>query len=154
MAKGTRWWPPLSAWNGAILFYETSEDAPSPHFIKYWFRNFAAQGILASLSGILLARPDPQGDEAYQDRFEATVIDVLAEEGLHGLPVLSGLDFGPTQPMLSCRMECKPLSIAPAQLWRWKSLASFSTSGAAGYCTYPRRPSSDYRFCDAPAMDH
>jgi muramoyltetrapeptide carboxypeptidase LdcA involved in peptidoglycan recycling len=101
MAKGTAWWPSRSAWGGAILFYETSEDAPSPHFITFWFRNFAAQGILASLKGIVLARPDPQGDETYQERFETAVTDVLAEEGLRDLPVLSGLDFGHTQPMLT-----------------------------------------------------
>jgi muramoyltetrapeptide carboxypeptidase LdcA involved in peptidoglycan recycling len=75
--------------------------AALPHFIKYWFRNFAAQDILASISGILLARPDPQGDDTYQDRFETAVTDVLAEEGLRDLPVLSGLDFGHTQPMLT-----------------------------------------------------
>jgi muramoyltetrapeptide carboxypeptidase LdcA involved in peptidoglycan recycling len=101
MAKGTAWWPPLSAWTGAILFYETSEDAPAPQFVKHWFRNLAAQGILAALRGIVLARPDPKGDDTYQSRLEAAILKVLSEEGLTGLPVLSGLDFGHTQPMLT-----------------------------------------------------
>lgn len=30
MTKGTAWWPDKAAWQGAILFFETSEDAPSP----------------------------------------------------------------------------------------------------------------------------
>ena len=101
MAKGTAWWPPLDAWDGAILFYETSEDAPSPAFVRYWLRNFAAQGILGRLSGLLLARPDPGGDETYRTRLEAAVTETLAEEGLGDLPVLSGLDFGHTSPMLT-----------------------------------------------------
>ncbi|KQV09022.1 S66 peptidase family protein [Devosia sp. Root105] len=101
MAKGTAWWPPLGAWDGAILFYETSEDAPDPGFIRYWLRNFAAQGILGRLSGMLLARPDPGNDATYGARLEAAVIETLAEEGLAELPVLSGLDFGHTQPMLT-----------------------------------------------------
>jgi muramoyltetrapeptide carboxypeptidase LdcA involved in peptidoglycan recycling len=101
MAKGTTWWPPLAAWTGAILFYETSEDAPPPQFVKYWFRNLAAQGILAALNGVILARPDSKGDETYRARLEAAILAVLDEEGLRDLPVLSGLDFGHTQPMLT-----------------------------------------------------
>jgi len=101
MAKGTAWWPPLAAWDGAILFYETSEDAPPPGFVRYWLRNFAAQGILPRLSGLLLARPDPGGDETYRQRLEAAVTETLAEEGFGDLPVLSGLDFGHTSPMLT-----------------------------------------------------
>jgi len=101
MVKGTKWWPSLNSWEGAILFYETSEDAPAPAFVRYWLRNFAAQGILGSLSGILLARTDPQGDADYQGKIEAAILTVLAEEGLHRMPVLSGLDFGHTQPMLT-----------------------------------------------------
>lgn len=101
MVKGTAWWPPLDQWRGAVLFYETSEDAPPPQFIRYWLRNFAAQGILKSLSGVLIARADPKGDAHYQDRIEAAFVDCLAEAGLQHTPVLSGLDFGHTQPMLT-----------------------------------------------------
>lgn len=101
MAKGTAWWPPLDAWDGAILFYETSEDAPDPGFVRYWLRNFAAQGILERVDGMLLARPDPGSDATYGARLEAAVIETLAEAGLAELPVLSGLDFGHTQPMLT-----------------------------------------------------
>lgn len=117
MAKGTAWWPSLDAWDGAILFYETSEDAPSPSFVRYWLRNFAAQGILQKLSGFLLARPDPVGDETYRTRLETAVVETLAEEGLADLPVLSGLDFGHTQPMLTlpygamARIDCAAASL-------------------------------------------
>ena len=101
MAKATAWWPSLDMWNGAILFYETSEEAPPPKLIEYWLRNFAAQGVLQRLSGILIARPDPAGSETYRAELETTVVKALAEAGLPDLPVLSGLDFGHTQPMLT-----------------------------------------------------
>ena len=101
MVKGTAWWPTLAQWHGAILFYETSEDAPSPHFIRYWLRNLAAQGILGVLNGILIARPDPKDDAGYGDALEAAFGDILDESGLTSLPVLSALDFGHTQPMLT-----------------------------------------------------
>ena len=101
MLKGTAWWPPLDYWDGAILFYETSEDVPSPTFIRYWLRNFAAQGILQRLSGLLLARPDPGADPDYPGKLEAAVVAALAEAGLADLPVLSGLDFGHASPILT-----------------------------------------------------
>ena len=101
MVKGSPWWPSLAAWNGAVLFYETSEDAPEPQYIRYWLRNLAAQGILQVLNGILIARPDPAGRKDYQENLEAAFIQSLAEAGLTELPVLAGLDFGHTQPMLT-----------------------------------------------------
>jgi len=101
MLKGTAWWPPLAAWDGAILFLETSEDVPSPSFVRYWLRNYAAQGILQRLSGLLLARPDTGGDPDYAGRLEAAVVAALEEAGRGDLPVLSGLDFGHTAPMLT-----------------------------------------------------
>lgn len=101
MAKATTWWPLLDAWDGAILFYETSEEAPEPRLITYWLRNFAAQGILQRLNGMLIARPDPAGDDCYRERLETAIVNALAEAGLPDLPVLTGLDFGHTQPMLT-----------------------------------------------------
>ncbi|AKR56310.1 Muramoyltetrapeptide carboxypeptidase [Devosia sp. H5989] len=101
MAKGTPWWPPPEFWDGAILVYETSEDRPSPNFVRYWLRNFAAQGILQRLNGLLLARPDPGDDPGYRAALEDSVVTALREAGLTALPVLSGLDFGHTQPMLT-----------------------------------------------------
>ncbi|MGO8534150.1 S66 peptidase family protein [Rhizobium ruizarguesonis] len=101
MVKGTPWWLPLAAWKGAVMFYETSEDAPDPQYIRYWLRNLAAQGILQSLNGILLARPDPGGRQDYRENLEAGFLQSLAEIDLVNLPVLSGLDFGHTQPMLT-----------------------------------------------------
>ncbi|PYE30643.1 muramoyltetrapeptide carboxypeptidase LdcA involved in peptidoglycan recycling [Rhizobium sp. PP-WC-1G-195] len=101
MVKGSPWWPPLEAWKDAVLFYETSEDAPEPQYIRYWLRNLAAQGILQVLNGILIARPDPAGRAEYRENLEAAFMQSLAEAGLTDLPVVAGLDFGHTQPMLT-----------------------------------------------------
>lgn len=101
MVKGTAWWPTPDQWRDAIFFFETSEESPSPHLVRYWLRNYAAQGILDAISGLLLARPDPNGDPTYECRLEQAVIAGLAEAGRPDLPVLSGLDFGHTQPMLT-----------------------------------------------------
>ncbi|MCB0064354.1 MAG: hypothetical protein KDE19_19655 [Caldilineaceae bacterium] len=55
--RGTDLGPPMKQWQGAILFLETSEDAPSPEAVTFGLRTYAALGILAQLSGILLGRP-------------------------------------------------------------------------------------------------
>lgn len=112
MVKGTAWWPDPAAWQGAILFYETSEEAPTPAYIRHCLRNYAATGILDSLAGMLIARADPGQDEGYQNGLEAAVLQVLAEAGRSDMPVLAGLDFGHTQPMLTlpygvaARLDC------------------------------------------------
>jgi muramoyltetrapeptide carboxypeptidase LdcA involved in peptidoglycan recycling len=101
MLKGSDWWPPLDYWNGAILFYETSEEAPPPTLVLRWLRNFAAQGILVRLAGIILGRPGGQTDEAYRKAQEDAVVRALAEAGLPRLPVLAECDFGHTDPMVT-----------------------------------------------------
>jgi muramoyltetrapeptide carboxypeptidase LdcA involved in peptidoglycan recycling len=117
MVKATAWWPPPAFWQDAILFLETSEDVPAPGFVRYWLRNYAAQGILERLAGILVARAAPLGDADYQSGLEAAVTDGLAEAGLSNLPVLAGLDFGHTQPMLTlpygvrARIDCASASL-------------------------------------------
>ncbi len=99
MLKGSDWWPPLDYWNGAILFYETSEEAPAAALVLRWLRNFTAQGILPRLSAIVLGRPGGQTDEAYRQGQERAVLRALNEAGLSHLPVLVELDFGHTDPI-------------------------------------------------------
>jgi muramoyltetrapeptide carboxypeptidase LdcA involved in peptidoglycan recycling len=99
MLKATPWWPPLSYWDRAILFYETSEEAPSDTAVLRWLRNFAAQGILSRLSGIVLGRAGGQMDETRRTSQKETILRALDEAGLHDLPVLADLDFGHTDPI-------------------------------------------------------
>lgn len=99
MLKGTPWWPPLDYWDGAILFYETSEEAPSGGLVLRWLRNFAAQGILQRLSGLLVARPGGETTAESRKDQKTAICRALAEAGLEQLPVLADLDFGHTDPV-------------------------------------------------------
>lgn len=98
--RGTDFWPESADWQNAILFLETSEDAPSPNVLKYILRSYAAMRILDKLSGILFARP---GGDIFPDQFkdyDAVLHQVVTvEEGLSELPILSHMDFGHTDPM-------------------------------------------------------
>lgn len=99
MLKGTPWWPPQDYWNGAILFYETSEEAPLETLVLRWLRNFAAQGILGRLSGVVLARAGGAMDQRRRAAQKEAVLRALDEAGLYHLPVLADLDFGHTDPI-------------------------------------------------------
>jgi muramoyltetrapeptide carboxypeptidase LdcA involved in peptidoglycan recycling len=96
--RGTPWWPDL---DGAFLAVETSEEQPPPEAVARFLRSLAASGELSRLAGILLARPggsalDPADHGAYD---EAVVAVVRGEEGLDEMPIVTGLDFGHTDPM-------------------------------------------------------
>ena len=49
--RGTPAWPEPAQWDGAILFMETSEEAPKPTRVLRILRSLAAMGVLARLSG-------------------------------------------------------------------------------------------------------
>jgi muramoyltetrapeptide carboxypeptidase LdcA involved in peptidoglycan recycling len=98
--RGTDVWPEEDAWRGAILFVETSEEAPSPSVVMRAFRVYAAMGILNKLSGILFARPGGDVPPQRFGEYEAAILQVVVgEEGLEDLPLITRMDFGHTDPM-------------------------------------------------------
>lgn len=99
--RGTAFWPSLDEWDGAILFLETSEDAPPPEAVRYFLRSLAALDVLPRLSGLLFARPGGSVPPADFPRYDLAFLQVVAaEQGLPDLPVVTGMDFGHTDPML------------------------------------------------------
>ncbi|MEO6701627.1 MAG: S66 peptidase family protein [Jatrophihabitantaceae bacterium] len=111
MAKGSPIWPEPAAWDGAVLFLETSEDAPPPAQVGYWLRNYAATGVLGRIGALLIARP-----QHYSQRDMFTLWDIvlrsLAEAGRTDLPCVANLDYGHSAPMgvlpLGCRVRVDP----------------------------------------------
>lgn len=94
-AKGTDIWPDKEHWDNSILFFETSEEYPGPNFIKYWLRNYAAQGILQKTNGIIFGKPR---DEKYYEEYKEVILQVMREYRLENLPILYNLNFGHTEP--------------------------------------------------------
>jgi muramoyltetrapeptide carboxypeptidase LdcA involved in peptidoglycan recycling len=98
MMKGTSLWPDASAFDGAILFLETSEDQPEPAYIEYWLRNYGSMGILQRLSGMVWGKPY---QEKYYNEYKTSIMKVVRNElKLADLPILYDLSFGHNQPML------------------------------------------------------
>ena len=97
--RGTELFP--ANWKDAILFIETSEDAPPPSYVRYTLRTFAALGILDQLSGILFGRPGghqvPVEDFG---KYDDAILEVVRDEcGLSNLPIITNMDFGHTSPI-------------------------------------------------------
>jgi len=95
--KGTKFWPDENFWNDKILFFETSEDKPSPNQIKYFLRNYATQGILQKIKGIAFGIAKDYSDKENLELFDV-IRKVLLECDLKSLPVIANLQFGHTYP--------------------------------------------------------
>ncbi|MFC4638725.1 S66 family peptidase [Deinococcus hohokamensis] len=100
MLNGTPGWLTPDLWAGAVLALETSEEVPPPAQVGYWLRNYAAQGILEGLAGLLLARPRGYTPEMTEALY-GWVRRVLREVGREDLPVVANVDFGHTSPQLT-----------------------------------------------------
>ena len=98
--RGTHYWPQSDSWKDAILFLETSEEAPPPSVLKYSLRTYASMGILKQLSGILFGRPGGEiSPGRFKDYDEVLHQVITEEEGLSELPIITHMDFGHTDPM-------------------------------------------------------
>lgn len=94
-AKGTEIWPEKKHWQNSILFFETSEEKTEPDYMKYWLRNYATQGILENVNGIIFGKPY---GECYYEEYKEEIKKVMYEFGLDDLPILYNLNFGHTEP--------------------------------------------------------
>jgi len=98
--KGTEFWPTKDKWQNAILFLETSEDTPNIDIFERYLRNYAIQGILKNLNGIILGRHI--GSIKEQIAYENSLLRVAIDEfGLNDLIIISNMDFGHTRPIFT-----------------------------------------------------
>ncbi len=98
--RGTPWWPGPEYWNGAVFYWETSEDVPPPSQVRYVLRTYGMMGIYDRLAGMLVGRARSY-TAAQQAELEESIHKVLAVEfGRPDLPVVLGLDFGHTDPQM------------------------------------------------------
>lgn len=94
-AKGTSLWPAKEYWKDCILFFETSEELPTPSNVEYWLRNYGTQGILQQAKGIIFGKPQ---NEKYYEEYKESIRVIMKELSLENLPVLYNLNFGHTEP--------------------------------------------------------
>jgi muramoyltetrapeptide carboxypeptidase LdcA involved in peptidoglycan recycling len=96
--KGTKFWPEPNFWAEKILFFETSEEKPTPDQVKYMLRNYGMQGIFDQVNSLLFGRPRDY-TEAEKGRLTEAIVAVVATEfGRPDLPIIANMDFGHTDP--------------------------------------------------------
>jgi muramoyltetrapeptide carboxypeptidase LdcA involved in peptidoglycan recycling len=113
LLRGSAAWPDASAFDGAILFLETSEEAPPPAIVARALRSYAANGALRRIAGLLFGRPVEKPDE-----HDAAILRVIAEEEGLDTPIITRMDFGHTDPMfvlpygVRARIDCEARTFA------------------------------------------
>ena len=97
--RGTPYWPD---WTGAIFFWETSEDKPSPETIDGILMDYENMGVLDQIAGMLVGRP--MGYTAKEK--ERLNLYLLERTSAYHFPIVTGMDFGHTAPQLTLPLGC------------------------------------------------
>jgi len=97
--RATPYWPD---WSDAILFFETSEDKPSPTTVDGILMDYENMGIFSQLQGMLVGRP------MYYSDLEKKQLDERILERTKGFsfPIVTGMDFGHTAPQFTLPIGC------------------------------------------------
>lgn len=99
---------PEEAYDGAILFLETSEELPSAEFVWRVLTCMAERGLLQRFAALLMGRPkgwslerrhSPAQRRAYVDGQRDAILEVYREYGID-VPIVFDLDIGHTDPQL------------------------------------------------------
>ena len=95
--RGTDLFPTLEDFDGAVLFFETSEDKPPAWYVEVALRTYGMMGILDRVVGMIWGKPM---DEANYDEYNETSKKVLAEFNRQDMPVVANVNFGHTEPKI------------------------------------------------------
>jgi muramoyltetrapeptide carboxypeptidase LdcA involved in peptidoglycan recycling len=98
--RGTRFWPD---WEGAVLFFETSEEKPRPETVDGLLMDYENMGVLAPLRGLLVGRPLGYSEEEKQQLREI----LLERTSRYRFPIVTDMDFGHTAPQFTLPIGCR-----------------------------------------------
>ena len=110
--KGTKYWPTKEFWTDKILFFESSENVPTPTHIEWMLRNYGVQGIFDQIKGVVFGRARDYTEEMNQ-KLRASVLKIIKGEfGRNDILIVTDLDFGHTDPQwilpLGIRVQFDP----------------------------------------------
>ena len=96
MIVGTEIWPKSDEWKDKILLIETSEEKPKPDYVLYYLRNLGAQGILKSIKGIIVGKPQ---DEMYYEEYKGVFKKIIKEFDCEHLGIIYNVNIGHASPI-------------------------------------------------------
>lgn len=106
--RGTPYWP---EWDGAIFFFETSEEKPSPAEVDGMLMDYQNMGVFERIKGMLVGRPMAYSDEEKQALHER----ILERTRGYDFPVICDMDFGHTAPQFTLPLGCRARIDTPAK---------------------------------------
>lgn len=110
--KSTDYWPNKNFWDGKILFFETSEEKPSPRQVECMLRNYGIQGILNRVKAVIFGRPKDYSIEE-KEEVNKIILRVIRDEfNNKDIPIIVNMDFGHTDPKIILPLGCL-ISIDP-----------------------------------------
>ena len=98
--RGTEFWPGLA---GAILFFETSEEKPSPAKVDGVLMDYENMGVLEEIGGLLFGRPMYYTPSEKRELYRV----ILDRTEGYGFPIIANLDFGHTAPQFVLPIGCR-----------------------------------------------
>lgn len=101
MIKNTSIWPQLDDWRGIILFLENSEGGMSVAEFEKTIISYGELGIIQRINGLLFGKPGGGIPEEKFIEYDQAIIKLCRKFGRADLPVITQMDFGHTDPMLT-----------------------------------------------------
>lgn len=96
--RGTEAWPVPEAWTDRVLFFEPSDEVPTPTQVERMLRSFGVVGVFDRIVAILVGRARDHTVEQ-KAALESTIRRVVGTEFERpDLPIVANLDFGHTDP--------------------------------------------------------
>jgi muramoyltetrapeptide carboxypeptidase LdcA involved in peptidoglycan recycling len=92
--RGTPFWP---EWDGAIFFFETSEEAPPPQTVDAILMDYEHMGVFDRIAGLIVGRPMGYTPEQRLDLHQV----LLERTAPWSFPVVADMDFGHTAPQFT-----------------------------------------------------
>jgi muramoyltetrapeptide carboxypeptidase LdcA involved in peptidoglycan recycling len=113
MTLGTPIFPELTAFDGAVLHLELSEEKPPIEQVAHWLRGFAAIGIIERIAALVFSRPEDRSLRETLELYTAVRAELI-DAGRPELPFVANLDYGHSSPMgvlpLGRRMTVDPVA--------------------------------------------
>jgi muramoyltetrapeptide carboxypeptidase LdcA involved in peptidoglycan recycling len=118
--------PDDTAYDGCVLFLETSEELPTAQYVGEVLMCLGERGLLQRFSALLMGRPlawrfgtpdDPEFRAAYVEAQHEAVLAAMAEYS-PGVPVVLDVDLGHTDPQLvvpnggECRIDARARTVS------------------------------------------
>lgn len=103
-----RIFPGKEAFDGAILFLETSEERPEPQKLKEMLELLKAQGIFENLAGILVGKPQ---NEIFYEEYKQMYREVVDPT----IPIVYNANFGHAYPKMLLQYGAKAIVDTKAQ---------------------------------------